>query len=251
MYQVPEGTFPLPQSREGTAPARGLDARGRRAERGRQQRRWQQRASFSDSAAFAYLRGWPLEKRVTVGWEACTYGDRRPGHILGRSDKQRTALLCGALRQHLRKHEEPFACIWARDTGGRHGQHIHLALYWPLPLEELAWVLAGLTGSLPSSGRLSRSVVAQSECGGWQVKRNTAREEIPSAARWTVYLLEQEPRHLVMPALEGKVLGVSRAIDARAIALHREALEAWKVRRGWTVEDKPSGALQQPAGGQP
>ena len=111
-------------------------------------------------------------------------------------------------------------------------------------------MLAGLTGSLPSSGRLPRGVEAQSECGGWQIKRNTAREEIPSALRWTGYLLDQEPRHLVMPKIEGKAIGVSRAIDARAMAPHREVLDAWKVRMGWRLEDEPSGSLLRPAEGQ-
>ena len=143
-------------------PERPPNARERRAERSSQQRRQQQRISFSDSAAFAYLKGWPLKMRITVAWDACMYGDRREGHVLGQPDKERGSLLRDALWRHLRKHGEPFACIWARDTGGRHGQHIHLAQYWPRPAEELAWLLAGLTGSLPSSDSLPRDVVAQS-----------------------------------------------------------------------------------------
>jgi hypothetical protein len=160
--------------------------------------------------------GWWLEMRITVSWDACAYGDRREGHVLGWPDKERGALLRDAIWRHLRKQGKPFACIWARDTGGRHGQHIHLAQHWPLPVEELVWLLADLTGSLPSSGRRRpQDVVAQSECGGWQIKQNTAQQEIQSALRWTEYLLDQELRHRVMPKIEGRILGVSRSIDAR------------------------------------
>ncbi len=188
--------------------------------------------------------------RITVGWDTCTYGDRHEGHILGRSERKRGALLRDALCRHLRKCGKPFVCIWARDTGGRHGQHVHLALYWPRPLAELAWVLAGLTGSLPASGRLPRGVVAQSECAGSQVKRNMAREENPSALRWTEYLLHQEPRHLIRPKIGGKALGASQVIDARAMVPYRGALEAWKVRQGCKLEEEPSGDLQRPGEGQ-
>lgn len=218
------------------------DARERRATQAKEERRQRQRASFADSAAFAYFMGWPLSMRVTVTWDRCFWGDRDPGHVLTKPDRERSERLRDALDRRLRKDGLAFACTWSRDVGGKLGHHIHLGLYWPLPLKELAWLLARLTGSRPSSDRLPRAVLAQSECKGWQVKGNTARDEIPSAIRWTDYQLDQTPRHLVMPKLEGKLLGVSRAIDAKAMEPRREALESWKHQKGWTHHKETSNA---------
>lgn len=226
-------TLPAAASPSPTPRPRPPDARERRASRSKEERQQRQRANFTDAAAFAYFNDWPLNMRITVTWDVCTFGDRNHGHILGKPDKERCETLRSAIRKRLRKQEEPFACICARDTGGKRGQHIHLALYWPLPLEELVWLLSDLTGSLPSSGRLPGGVVAQSECHGWQIKRNTALEEIPSALRWAEYLLGQEQRHLIMPSIEGKLLGVSRDIGTAAMMPHREKLEDWKRQNEW------------------
>jgi hypothetical protein len=213
-----------------------LNARERRAARDKQTRHQRQREQFPDAVAFAYYMDWPLNARFTVTWDACLHGDRNEGHILAKSDKERTEHLRNELRRALRKTGTPFACVWARDECKRRGLHIHFALHWPPPIEPLAWLLARLTGSPPEPVTTRRGVDAQSECAGWQIKRNTARREIPSALRWTTYLRDQGTRHLVVPKIEGKVLGVSNAIGARAIARHREGLEAWKRRVGWVEE---------------
>lgn len=218
-------------------PQRPPNARERRAARDKARRAQKQRTDFSDAAAFAYFMGWPLDMRITVTWGACAEGARHAGHVLGLAAKDRSERLCDALRRELRSRGKPYACIWSRDECMRRGLHDHLAVHWPLPLKDLAWLLARLTGSLPSSGRLPRGVVAQSECGGWQIKCNTAEDEIRSAVDWTTYLRDQGPRHLIMPKIEGKVLGVSRTLEPMAIAPHREALEAWKRQRGWIVEE--------------
>lgn len=227
------------------------DARERRASRSKQERRQQQRADFADSAALAYFLGRPLGLRVTITWDACALGERADGHILGKPDRKRVEHLLSELRRALRKVGLPFFCIWARDLCSRRGQHVHLALHWPLSLEALVQILSRLTGSQAEPEGRMRGVLAHSECRGWQVKRNMALNEIRSAANWAGYLLDQETRHLVMPAIDGKTLGVSRPIDARAIAAHRGALEAWKVRRGWMLEERPSGGLLRPLEGQP
>jgi hypothetical protein len=186
--------------------------------------------------AFACFRGWHLDMRTTVSWDHCArIGDRLPGNILALRPKERSERLCEALWQAARNHGKPHAYIWSRDECMRRGLHDHLAVHWPLPLElnNLVWLLAALTGSLPSSGRLPRGVVAESECKGWQVKQNTAKDEIRSAVDWMGYLRDQGPRHLVAPKIEGKLLGVSRTLAPKAIAPYREVLEAWKRNKGW------------------
>jgi hypothetical protein len=172
--------------------------------------------------------------RITIVWGQCLHvGACDEGHILGLRPKARSERMRETLRRRLRRQGQPFACIWARDECSRRGLHDHMGLYWPLPVVDLVWLLADLTGSRPSSDPLPRGVLAQSECGGWQIKTNTARDAVQSAWRWTGYLLEQEPRHLVAPRIEGRLLGVSRDIDARAVEACRPELEAWKARMGW------------------
>ena len=61
--------------------------------------------------------------------------------------------------------------------------------------------------------------------------------------RHGVCLLDQEPRHLVMPKIEGKPLGVSQDINAKAAEAHRAALEAWKDRVGWRAQEEARDAL--------
>ena len=97
-------------------------------------------------------------------------------------------------------------------------------------------LLTRLTGSPPSQARLPREVVAQSECRGWQIKRNMARDELRSAMTWTTYLRDQGQRHLIVPRIPGKVLGVSRSLGLGAVEAEKEALEAWKNRVGWGSE---------------
>lgn len=212
---------------------RGVNARDRRAARDKLARRQRQQDHFTDATAFAYFRGWPLEKRVTITWAACTYGDQNEGHVLGMPDDARNERLRNELGRLLRNAGRPFACIWARDEGPKLGLHTHLGLYWPLSENELVQLLARLTGSPPSLGRLPRDVVAQSECGGWQIKRNMARDELRSAMTWTTYLRDQGGRHLIVPRIPGKVLGVSQSLGVRAIEAQKAALEAWKIRVGW------------------
>lgn len=211
------------------------NARDLRAIRDKERRAQLQRDTFLDAAAFAYFQNWRLDMRITVSWDVCLrHGDHHEGHALLRPAKERDEYLRAELCRLLQKRGKVFACAWARDTGGQHGHHIHLALHWPLPIEELVHLLARVTGSPPGPETAQRSVVAQSECHGWQIKSNAARDEIASAVRWTTYLRDQGPRHLVMPSMEGKVLGVSKAISAKAVEAHREALDAWKQRVGWS-----------------
>jgi hypothetical protein len=136
-----------------------------------------------------------------------------------------------------------FACIWSRDEAMNKGLHVHLGLYWPLPNDELVKLLTRLTGSPASYGLLGQGVVAQSECNGWQIKRNIAASKLASAQRWTSYLVDQGERHLVVPKITGKVLGVSRSLHYAPVEAQREALEAWKRDSGWVgaeSEGKPS-----------
>lgn len=144
--------FPVPAAASSATPRlRPPDARERRALRAKQATREKQRADLWDAAAFAYFMGWPLNMRITVTWDRCLYaGDCQPGHILGKSDKQRCEHLRAELERQLRKAGVPFACTSVRDVGGGFGPHIHLGLHWPLtllPLEELAWLLARLTAA--------------------------------------------------------------------------------------------------------
>ena len=209
------------------------NARDRRAVRDKQARRQRQQDHFTDSTAFAYYSGWPLEMRITITWDACTYGDQNEGHILGMSDDARNERLRIDLARRLRNEGHTFACIWARDKGPKLGLHTHLGLFWPLGKNKLVQLLAHLSGSPPSLARLPRDVVAQSECGGWQIKCNTAQNRLRSAMSWATYLRDQGERHLIVPRITGKVLGVSRSLGFSAVGAQKTALDAWKRRVGW------------------
>lgn len=209
-------------------------ARERRAEQATQSRQHRQQEHFTDATAFAYFKGWPLEMRITITWGGCIYGDQNEGHILGLADSARNERLRSELARLLRNGMYTFACIWSRDEGLKLGLHTHLGLYWPLPENKLVQLLARLTGSPQSPDRLKRDVVAQSECGGWQIKRNMARNEFRSAMTWATYLRDQSQQHLIVPRIPGKVLGVSRSLGLGAVEAEKEALEAWKNRVGWS-----------------
>ncbi len=219
---------------QGKSPqSRKLNARERRANRDRQARLQRQADHFPDATAFAYFNGWPLEHRITITWAACLGGDRIEGNIIGLNDKARNERLRSELARLLRKAGHPLACIWSRDEGSQLGLHVHLGLYWPLPDKELVQLLTRLTGSPASYVRLGHGVTAQSECGGWQIKRNTAVSRIASAQRWAHYLVDQGARHLIVPKIKGKVFGVSRSIHYAPLEAQREALDAWKRDVGW------------------
>lgn len=212
---------------------RKLNARERRAARDKQARLQRQKDHFPDATAFAYFNGWPLEHRVTITWGACYGGEKMEGNIIGFDDKRRNERLRSELARLLRKAGYPLACIWSRDEGARLGLHVHLGLYWPLPDDELVKLLTRLTGSPASYARFGQGVVAQSECGGWQIKRNIAVSRLASAQRWAGYLVDQGERHLIAPKIKGKVFGVSRSIHYAPVEAHREALEEWKLSVGW------------------
>lgn len=209
------------------------NARERRAARDKLARSQRQKDHFPDATAFAYFKGWPLEHPITITWAACFGGELIEGNIIGLNDKERNERLRAELARLLRKAGYPLACIWSRDEGARLGLHVHLGLYWPLPDDELVKLLTRLTGSPASYGRLGRGVIAQSDCGGWQVKRNMAASRLASAQRWAGYLVDQGERHLIAPKIKGKVIGVSRSIHYAAVEAQRAALEAWKQGVGW------------------
>ena len=223
---------PAPQEGENRDQPK-LNARERRAARDKQGRLQRQKDHFPDATAFAYFSGWPLEHRITITWGACYGGEKMEGNILGLDDKGRNERLRSELGRLLRKDGAPLACIWSRDEGARLGLHVHLGLYWPLPDDELVKLLTRLTGSPPSRALLGEGVVAQSECGGWQIKRNIAVSRLASAQRWAGYLVDQGERHLIAPRIKGKIIGVSRAIDRAPVEAQRAALEAWKRDVGW------------------
>lgn len=225
---------------------RKLNARERRAARDKQARLQHQKDHFPNATAFAYFSGWPLEHRITITWGACYGGEKMEGNILGFDDKARNERLRSELGRLLRKAGAPLACIWSRDEGARLGLHVHLGLYWPLPDNELVKLLTRLTGSPASYGRLGQGVMAQSDCGGWQIKRNMAVSRLASAQRWAGYLVDQGERHLIVPKIKGKVLGVSRSIHYAPVEAHRGALEAWKRDVGW-YEAESANAPESPA----
>lgn len=187
------------------------------------------------------FNGWPLEHRITITWAACLGGDLIEGNIIGLNDKARNERLRSELARLLRKAEYPLACIWSRDEGARLGLHVHLGLYWPLPDDELVKLLTRLTGSPASYARLEQGVMAQSECGGWQIKRNIAVSRLASAQRWAGYLVDQGKRHLIVPRIKGKVIGVSRSIHYAPVEAQRAALEAWKRDIGWNDAQSAEG----------
>lgn len=218
---------------------RKMNARERRAARDKQARLQRQADHFADATAFAYFMGWPLEHRITITWGGCYGGERMEGNILGLDDKARNEQMRAELARVLRKTGYPLVCIWSRDDGARLGLHVHFGLYWPLPDDELVKLLTRLTGSPATYARLGQGVTAQSECGGWQIKRNIAVSRLASAQRWAGYLVDQRERHLIAPKIKGKALGVSRSIGYAPVEAQREALEAWKRDVGWIEAESP------------
>lgn len=217
------------------------NARERRAARDKLARLQRQKDHFPDATAFAYFKGWPLEHRVTITWAACFGGERVEGNIIGLNDKERNERLRAELTRLLRKAGYPLACIWSRDEAARLGLHVHLGLYWPLTDDELVKLLTRLTGSPASYNRLGKGVIAQSDCGGWQIKSNMAVSRLASAQRWAGYLVDQGERHLIVPKIKGKVIGVSRSIHYAPVEAQRAALEAWKRDVGWNDEQNTEG----------
>lgn len=219
-----------------TAPVR-FGARERRVVEANKATRQRLYEHYPNAVAFAYSQGWTLEKRITITWDACKGGERDEGHILGLPDQERNELLRREMARILRKAGHHFACVWSRDRGGKLGLHIHLALYWPLGDEVLFRLLERLTGSPRQKRKLRPGIIAQSECGGWQVKQNTARRTstgmLKSAYTWMNYLRGQMERHEKKPDIDGRVLGVSRIIDKNAVEAQRGTLEAWKAITGW------------------
>lgn len=239
LVRVRENTYSPGLSQRTNHHRRQMNARERRAARDKQARLQRQADHVADATAFAYFMGWPLEHRITITWGACYGGERIEGNILGLNDKARNERLRYELRRLLRKFGYPLACIWSRDEGARLGLHVHLGLYWPLPDDELVKLLTRLTGSPATYARLGQGVTAQSECGGWQIKRNIAVSRLASAQRWAGYLVDQRERHLIAPKIKGKALGVSRSIDYAPVEAQREALEAWKRDVGWIEAESP------------
>lgn len=62
----------------------------------------------------------------------------------------------------------------------------------------------------------------------WQIKHNIAVSRLASAQRWAGYLVNQGKRHLIVPRIKGKVIGVPRSIHYTPVEAQRAALEAWK-----------------------
>lgn len=238
---VRENTYSPTYSTGKNPQRRKPNAREHRADRDKQARLQRQKDHFPDATAFAYFNGWPLEHRITITWAACPGGDLIEGNIIGLNDKTRNERLRSELARLLRKAEYPLACIWSRDEGARLGLHVHLGLYWPLPDDELVKLLTRLTGSPASYARLEQGVMAQSECGGWQIKRNIAVSRLASAQRWAGYLVDQGKRHLIVPRIKGKVIGVSRSIHYAPVEAQRAALEAWKRDIGWNDAQSAEG----------
>ena len=238
---VRENTYSPTYSTGKNPQRRQPNARERRAARDKLARSQRQKDHFPDATAFAYFKGWPLEHRITITWAACFGGELIEGNIIALNDKERNERLRAELARLLRKAGYPLACIWSRDEGARLGLHVHIGLYWPLPDDELVKLLTRLTGSPASYGRLGRGVMAQSDCGGWQVKRNMAVSRLASAQRWTGYLVDQGERHLIVPKIKGKVIGVSRSIHYAAVEAQRAALEAWKRDVGWNDAESTEG----------
>jgi len=237
-----------PAYRAGKNPQhREPNARERRASRDKQARLQRQKDHFPDATAFAYFKGWPLEHRITITWAACLGGDLIEGNIIGLNDKARNERLRSELARLLRKVGHPLACIWSRDEGARLGLHVHLGLYWPLPDDVLVKLLTRLTGSPASYARLGQGATAQSECGGWQIKRNIAVSRLASAQRWAGYLIDQGERHLIVPKIKGKALGVSQSIHYAPVEAQRAALEAWKHNVGWGGMQKAQKATERRA----
>lgn len=148
-------------------------------------------------------------------------------------DPKRRELLQSEMgRVHRRKSGQPLACIWTRSDGYKNGLHSHLFTHWAPPIDDLIRLLVRLTGCPATSEKLSRGVEAQSKCKGWQIKRGIGLE-IPTAMDFANYALKQDHRLVAGSMIEGKLLGVSRAIRAKAIAPHRQELEAWKRDVGW------------------
>jgi len=157
------------------------DPRRQRAERKRREKQWLNAASGAERA------GWPLNTAIHFTWHALmTAGERLPGNVLHHPECERVGIVWRRLRHHLKDHGEPFLAARAPERSGEKGPHLHLALHWPRPYEELVVLVETLTGApreylrepespawerSPTKDR-KRGYVARSDCGGWLVQTN-------------------------------------------------------------------------------
>lgn len=193
-------------------------------------------AHLHDAAPFAYMQGWPLEIRPTITWNALPLGAGKSGSVTALSDKHRNARLCRELGRILHREGHAYACLWARGISPHHGPHIHMALYWPLPVEMLIAVLERLTGA-PCTTPIRRrgKIIAQGAYGTWQINQNRSRDQATSAARWVGYLDTQRQRHMQSTMLEGLEVGFSKTLGFKAIAPYRARLSAYRAAHHWPV----------------
>lgn len=56
---------------------------------------------------------------------------------------------------------------------------------------------------------------------------------LPGAPGWGAYQLKQEEKHPLTLAIDGKPVGVSRDISAKAMDPYRQEFDAWKRDVSW------------------
>lgn len=173
---------------------------------------------FSRAVLFAYSQDLPLTIGLTVSWDALILaGEHDEGHCLWRKPQKRDAYLRKELGRMCRLGQRPFAALWGRDVGRDMGAHVHLSIFWPSQdLKHIVALLSRVTGSEASfvNTPYTKTPVARSVCGGWQIDLNTRDKE--GALDWAAYIADQHEKHPYTPDLKGRAFGISQAINTAA-----------------------------------
>jgi hypothetical protein len=80
-----------------------------------------QTAEIIAAAQFAACAGFPLNRHLTIHWEAAGIPDCQAAAA--------TAAFLRLARDWLRKRGAPFAWVWVRENGDRKGSHVHILLH--------------------------------------------------------------------------------------------------------------------------
>lgn len=80
-----------------------------------------QTAEIIEAARFAASIGLPLNRHLTIHWEAAGVPDSRAAAA--------TAAFLTLARDWLRKRGAPFAWVWVRENGDGKGSHVHFLMH--------------------------------------------------------------------------------------------------------------------------
>jgi len=140
--------------------------------------------------------GTPLRHHLTVRLDGLALSDA-DGALSGRHPATAVRHLLGLLRLWHANRGLPWVAIWARESSGAQGEHLHMALHLPAEREHaLLEALERWTGEASDGKRRKPSspLVGRSECRNWDLRRDTRQE--PGNPRLMAYLAKAEPNRI-------------------------------------------------------